>query len=110
MVETLKNSFSPVSKDELVDQYIKWNNNNYSCVILNVDGSCLNSPVRFGFGGIIRNTFGHYLLGFIQGLPDILLAELYVIYNGLLLAKDMCINELVFYSDSLHCVNVIKDP
>ncbi|PNY07146.1 replication A1-like protein [Trifolium pratense] len=54
--------------------------------------SCLDSPVRSGFGGIIRNTFGHYLANFssfIQGSSDILLAKLYAIYKGLLLAKDI---------------------
>jgi hypothetical protein len=66
-----------------------------------VDESCLSSPIRSGLCGIIRNTFGQYLagfLGFIQGSSDILLAELYVIYNGLLLARDMDIDELVCYS------------
>jgi ribonuclease HI len=79
-----------------------------------VDGSCLGSSVQYGFGGIIKNTFGHYLVGFpgfIQGSSDILLAEFYVIYKGrLLLAKDMSIDELVCYSDSLHYVNLIKGP
>jgi ribonuclease HI len=76
-----------------------------------VDGSCLGSPVRSGFGGIFRNTFGHYLVGFsgfIQGSSDILFAELYAIYKGLLLAKDMSVDELVCYYDSLHCVNLIN--
>jgi hypothetical protein len=48
--------------------------------------------------------------GFIQGSYDILLAELYAIYNGLLLDKDMNIDEMVCYSDYLHCVNLIKSP
>ncbi|MCI35860.1 RNA-directed DNA polymerase (Reverse transcriptase), partial [Trifolium medium] len=95
------------------DRFIKWNNNNFSCTILNVDRSCLGSPARAGFGGIIRNTFGYYLTGFsgyIQGSSDILYAELYAIYKGLLLAKNMGIDELVCYSDSLHCINLIKGP
>jgi hypothetical protein len=89
MVETFKNCFSLVSNDMLFDRYIKWNNNNYCCVILNVGGSCLGSPVRPRFGGIIRNTFGHYLAsfsGFIPETSDILLVELYAIYKGLSLA------------------------
>jgi ribonuclease HI len=76
-----------------------------------VDGSCTGSPIRSRFGGIIRNTFGHYLAGFSGFIPetsDILLVELYAIYKGLLLAKDMNIDKLVGYSDSLHCVNLIK--
>jgi hypothetical protein len=78
-----------------------------------VDGSCLGSTIRPGFDGIIRNTLDHYLAGFsgfIQGSSDILFAELYAIYEEILLAKDMNIDELVCYSDSLHCVNLIKSP
>jgi hypothetical protein len=64
MVATSRNCFSPVSNGKLVDRYIKWNNNNHSCVILNVDDNCLSSHVRSGLDGIIRNIFGHYLAGF----------------------------------------------
>ncbi|KAK2445291.1 hypothetical protein QL285_016239 [Trifolium repens] len=113
MVETFRNCFSSASNDRLVDRHIKWNNNNYSRVILNVDRSCLGTPTRSGFGGIIRNTFGHYLAdysGFIPETTDILLVELYAIYKGLLLAKNMSIDELVCYFDSLHCINLIKGP
>ncbi|GAU40372.1 hypothetical protein TSUD_319840 [Trifolium subterraneum] len=86
---------------------------NYPCIILNIDISCLGSPARSGFGGIIRNTFGYYLAGFcgfIQGSLDILYAELYAIYSGILLAINMGINDVVCYSDSPHCINLIKVP
>jgi hypothetical protein len=49
-------------------------------------------------------------VGIIQGSSDILFAELYAIFKGFLLAKDMSVDELVCYSDSLHCVNLIKSP
>jgi hypothetical protein len=78
-----------------------------------VDESCLGSAVRSGFDDIIRNTFWHYLAGFpafILETSDILFVELYVIYKGLMLARDMSIDELLCYSDSLHCVNIIKGP
>jgi hypothetical protein len=113
MVETSGNCLSLVSNDRLVDRYIKWNNNNHSCAILNVDDSSLGSTVRSEFGDIIRNTFDHYLAGFsgfIEGPYDILFAELSAIHKGRLLAKDMNIDELVCYSDSLYCVNLIKGP
>jgi hypothetical protein len=115
MVKTFK-IYSPppaTSNDGLVDKYIKWNNNNYPCIILNVDGCCLDSPVRSGFDGIIRNIFSHYLAGFsglIQGSSDILYAELYAIYKNLLLVKDRSIDELVYYSNSLYCAHFIKGP
>jgi len=36
--------------------------------------------------------------------------ELYVIYHGLILAKDMEIDEIVCYFDSLYCFNLAKGP
>jgi hypothetical protein len=63
-----------------------------------VDGSFLDSLIRSGFDGIIRNTLDYYLAGFsgfIKKSSDILLAELYAIYKDFLLAKNMSIDELV---------------
>jgi hypothetical protein len=60
----------------LEEIHVKWKNSNYSGVILNVDGSCLGSPVRAGFGEVIRNDSGYYLSGFpgfVQAFSDILL-------------------------------------
>lgn len=53
-------------------------------IILNIDGSCLDLPVRAGYGRIIRNSVGYYLLGFlgyIQESFDTLYAELFAIYQ-----------------------------
>jgi len=33
----------------LGDRHIKWNNSNHSCIILNIDGSCLGLSVRVGY-------------------------------------------------------------
>jgi len=48
--------------------------------------------------------------GFIHNFADILYTELYAIYQGLLLAKDMGIIVLVCYFDSLRCINIINGP
>jgi len=80
---------------------------------MNSDGSCMGSPIRAGYGGIFRNSVGYYLLdffGYIQGSSDILHAELYVIYQVSYWQKNLGIGELVCYSDSLLCVNLLKDP
>jgi ribonuclease HI len=50
------------------------------------------------------------VLRFIQGVYDILIVELYAIYKGLLLAKDVEIDEIICYSDSLPCINIINGP
>jgi len=113
MVDTLKACDPSISYTTDEGQFIKWNHNNHSCVILNVDGSCLGSPIRAGYGGILRNDAGFFLSGFsgyIQNSSDILYAELYAIYKGLLLAKEMGITDFVCYSDSLHCINILNGP
>ncbi|GAU11996.1 hypothetical protein TSUD_196200 [Trifolium subterraneum] len=88
MIATITSCFSSHSTTTLEEIHVKWNNNNFPGVILNVDGSYLESP----------------------GSSDILLTELFAIYKGLTLAKNMVIDELVYYSDSLHCINLIKGP
>jgi len=78
-----------------------------------VDESCLETPQRAGFGGLIRNSVGRYLFGFsgfISNSEDILLAELSAIYHGLSLARDMHIAELVCYTNSLLCIGLITGP
>jgi ribonuclease HI len=86
------------------DRMVRWNINNYNCFVLNVDGSCLGTPMRAGYGGIIRNSAGFFLpgfFGFLATTSDILFAELTVIHRGLLLAVETGIEEMVYYSDSL---------
>jgi len=87
--------------------------NNFSGVILNVDGSCHGTPVRTGFGGVLHNDAGLFLAGFsdfIPGSDDILLGELSAIYHGLIMAKDLGYVELACYSDSLAWTNLINGP
>ena len=38
------------------------NQNSHSDVILDIDGSCLGSPIRNGYGGILRNDVGFYFI------------------------------------------------
>jgi ribonuclease HI len=83
MVENFKACFNPTSNGTLESRIIKWNNNNFSSVILNIDGSCLGSPIRVGFGGVLRNYVGFYLSGlsvYIHNSSDILQAELLAIF------------------------------
>ncbi|MCI31221.1 replication protein A1-like protein, partial [Trifolium medium] len=61
MIATLTSYFSSRSTTTSEEIHVKWSNSNYSGVILNVDESCLGSPVRAGFGGVIRNDSGFYL-------------------------------------------------
>jgi ribonuclease HI len=80
---------------------------------LNADVSCLESPIRASYEGILRNDADFFLsrfFGYIQNSSDILYAKLYAIFKGFLLAKEMGITDFVCYSDSLHCINILNGP
>lgn len=109
--ESISLSFQKDGSATHQERFVRWNCNNHMGTILNVDGSCLGTPIRTGFGGIIRNTHGFYLAGFsgyINNSNDILFAELTAIYRGLRLAINMGLNDLICYSDSLISINLIN--
>ena len=96
----------------LSDRLVRWNNNNYNCVVLNVDGSCLGTPTRASYGGVIRNSACFDISGFsgyLAATSDILFAELSAIHCGLLLAVEAGIEEMVCYSDSMLSINLVTD-
>lgn len=72
----------------------------------------LNNPIRAGFGGLLRHQTGRWITafsGYIAGTSDILLVELYAIHRGLLLAREMNFQEVFCYTNSLHCVQILKE-
>jgi ribonuclease HI len=110
-VEMIKSTFHTATAPH-PDRMVRWNSGNFSCFVLNVDGSCLGTPTRAGYGGIIRNSAGLYLSGFsgyIAATTGILFAELTAIHRGLLLAVESGIEVLVCYSDSLLSTKLIMD-
>jgi len=59
----------------------------------------------------LRNNDGRFIsafFGFIPSLSDILLVEHTVIYHGLVVSKDLRVDKLVCYSDSLVCINLLN--
>jgi len=94
------------------ERMVCWNSSNYNCFVLNVDGSCLGTPIRAGFGRIIRNSASLFISGFSSYLAttsDILFTELTTIHWGLLLAIDLGIDEMVCYSYSMLSIQVITE-
>jgi ribonuclease HI len=76
-------------------------------------GRSLGSLVRDGCGRVLRNSPDFYLFGFfgvVLRSSNFMLTELYSILQGLIFAKDLDIEEIVCSSDSLLCINLIKDP
>ena len=106
---------SAFDKDENAthsDRFVKWNSRNHHAFILNVDGSCLGSPSRTGYGGFFRNSAGLFISGFSGFIPNstnILQAELTAIHQGLNMTIDLNLNDVMCYSDSLLAVNLIMN-
>jgi len=110
ILDTFKFDFPSNYIDASSDRLVKWNNNNHFDVILNIDGSCICTAIRVGYGGVLRNNASFYLSGFskfIQDNYDIIYAKLFAIYQGLLLVNDLEIIDLVCYFDSLYCITLI---
>jgi len=109
-VEDINFCFHQLQPATHLDRHVRWNNNNFNCTILNVDGSCIGSPIRAGFGGLFRNSAGLYLSGFSGFIPtssDVLQAELTAIHYGITMAIDKGIYELAIYSDSMLSINIL---
>lgn len=109
--ETLNVCFnSEISKPQDVRQ-ISWLQLNREETILNVDGSSLGNPGPAGFGGLARNPDGGWLFGFSGhiGISDVLKAELLGIFNGLKLAWERGIRNLICYTDSLIARKLITE-
>ncbi|PNX89138.1 ribonuclease H, partial [Trifolium pratense] len=74
---------------------------------VNVDGSSFNNPGRSGFGSILRECNGNWLLGFsgFIGISTSLCAELHAILNGLKIAQVEGFRNIIIESYSTLAVN-----
>ncbi|GAU31243.1 hypothetical protein TSUD_149290 [Trifolium subterraneum] len=90
---------------------VRWNAHGGIGMILNVDGSSIGNPGISGFGGLIRNSDGAWVHGFVGniGHSNILHAELLAIYHGLVLAWELDIKDLCCYSDSKTAIKLLSD-
>ncbi|KAL9436228.1 hypothetical protein AB3S75_022309 [Citrus x aurantiifolia] len=84
--------------------FIRWKQPPWPWCKLNTDGSCKNDW-EAGAGGVIRDSAGHWISGFCIriGESSVLMAELWGLYQGLILAWDVGIKRLLVEVDSL-CV------
>jgi len=110
--DAISSAFQNDDRSASSDRYVKWNSRDHQAPVLNVDGSCIGTPKRTGYSGVLRNSVGYYISGFSGFIPnttDILLAELTAIHQGLILVIDMDMNDLVCYSDSLQAINLVMN-
>lgn len=90
---------------------VQWCPPSGNAVKLNVDGSCIGNPGRSGYGGLLRNANGEWLLGFsgFCGVTTNTTSELFAIYVGLSLAWRNGYRDIVCETDSMMALNLIKD-
>ncbi|KAJ1385496.1 Ribonuclease H domain [Sesbania bispinosa] len=80
-------------------------------VALNVDGSSLGNPCLAGFGGLVRDHKGEWILGFMGGvgMSDILQVELLAILHGLRLVWNCGYRRVRCFTDSMLALKLIKN-
>ncbi|KAF7829986.1 reverse transcriptase [Senna tora] len=82
---------------------VKWTPPSPNWFKLNTDGSCILPSSDFGVGGILRVHMGNWIRGFsiFKGIGDSVLAELWAVYHGLLLASQSHVRKIIVEADSL---------
>lgn len=112
LFETLQRCFLDHSIEVRQEKWIKWDPMGEASFVLNVDGSSLGNPGRAGICGLIRRANGSWVLGFLGfiSVSDILHAELLAMLQGLTLAWNAGIRELLCYTDSMNSFFADKRP
>lgn len=90
MEDSFTTCFSKSQTQHTDNRHISWNFEKYSCIIINIDENCNDTPICIGFGGALHASNGTFqcgLFGFIPNSLNILHAELWIMYQGLSLAK-----------------------
>ena len=78
---------------------------------LNTDRSVMGNPAMAGGGGMIRGQEGEWIASFARplGQTNSCMAELWALRDGLLLAKELGINNLIVELDALSVVLLMKN-
>ncbi|KAK7268687.1 hypothetical protein RIF29_21393 [Crotalaria pallida] len=109
----IKNELNPVPAASSPQRWVKWENPPAGFIAVNVDGSCFDNPGPAGFGGLLRDDLGKWLLGFSGhiGISYNLHAEIEAIRNRLEVAWNYGARRVICYSDSLEALRLVgKDP
>ncbi|KAF7807491.1 Transposon TX1 uncharacterized [Senna tora] len=101
------------SKVRLVheDRLVGWRKLEKNQLKINTDGNSLGNPSRAGFGGIIRDDNGSWILGFSDqlGITSCTHVELAEIHQGLMCAEDVDGSGALLETDSLEAVHLINN-
>lgn len=90
---------------------VSWKKPEEGWVVLNVDGSAITNPGRTGYGGLVRNKDGEFLVGFYgsAGISHISHAEMLALLQGIWLCREMGFSAIQCYSDSANTIRMIKE-
>ena len=104
---TMKKAPNPLNSQCLL---VKWNTPQDGWFTLNTDGAVKNNPGLAGAGGLIRDPLGRWVKGFSLGVgvTNSVAAELRGLLEGLKLALQLNISNLVVEMDALTIVNFIN--
>lgn len=94
------------------EQLVSWPAPSLNQVALNVDGSSYGNPGRAGFGGLMRDHNGKWLIGFSGHVDfaDSLEVELLAILHGLRIAWDIGATDVSCRSDCTKALSLIQNP
>ena len=78
---------------------------------LNSDASVLSSLSFASGGGLLRDSCGSWVQGFTKkiGTTNCLLVELWALKDGLSMARNMCVENLIVNVDALEVVNLLSN-
>lgn len=78
---------------------------------LNVDGISVGNPGRSGFGGLIKNIYAEWVVGF-AGFCSIIIninAQILAIYHGIMLARNNGYQDVICESDCKSALSLITN-
>ena len=108
-VVDIQRAYANAANHNRVSCMVRWSCLPAEFVKINVDGSAMNNLRHAGFGGVIRNDVGEWVIGF-SGYPSSstnLHAELKAVWFGLQLAWDRGCRYLVCHSDSTTAIHLV---
>ena len=97
-------------KPPKVETLIGWTPPPTGFVKLNTDGSVLCNPGHASSEGLLRDSNGNWIQGFSHflGITNSLVAELWDLWDGLTLARDLHISRLVVELDAKAVIDLLK--
>ena len=78
---------------------------------MNSDGSAINNPDKAGGGGLFRDHEGNWVKGYARGIghTNSFLAELWALRDGLNIAREMGVSNLIIELDVLSIVLLMNN-